>query len=278
MSCNPSPMLSFSLGIIAGQAALAADGVTEGLFLYVEVGDRWHSVSLFKDEGPTLRYYEVPLSVSELIIRIRETLAEQDRWSIMNIAIRNGAMDSIFAFPDEVDLDPSDMGRRDSALRRRYGDKPVIYPPPRVHETQFVDAAVKSATLSNDGGQPQSLHDARIDQIYDECFRFIEEMDRIHLHVQVDFGSTHIGLFEVDGVHALRHRPSPDLFALIRDLWEEDERSWGIMEYRVVKCEPVATFAAPNDLATGSALEGQERSLKVRYGDNIVITAAPLEY
>jgi len=39
---------------------LAADGIggdPNGIYLYVEVGDRWISVNLFRDEGDVIRYY-----------------------------------------------------------------------------------------------------------------------------------------------------------------------------------------------------------------------------
>ena len=33
-------------------------GDANGLYLYVEVGDRWISTSVFKDEGESVRYYD----------------------------------------------------------------------------------------------------------------------------------------------------------------------------------------------------------------------------
>lgn len=41
----------------------------------------------------------------------------------------DGKFDVSFKYPDEVNVETISMERRQSALRARFGDKPVIYPP-----------------------------------------------------------------------------------------------------------------------------------------------------
>ena len=38
-----------------------------------------------------------------------------------------------FKFPVEVDVESFDVDRREEALKRRYGDKPIVYPPVPEH-------------------------------------------------------------------------------------------------------------------------------------------------
>ena len=55
---------------------------------------------------------------------------ENKRWSVMEYAIEGGKFEAAFKYPDEVDVsgEPDDE-RRQAALRARFGDKPVVYPP-----------------------------------------------------------------------------------------------------------------------------------------------------
>lgn len=51
------------------------------------------------------------------------------RWSIMEYEIKDGKFDVSFKYPDEVHVETISMERREAALRARFGDKPVVYPP-----------------------------------------------------------------------------------------------------------------------------------------------------
>jgi len=45
------------------------------------------------------------------------------------VEIRDGKFDAQFIYPDQVDVESYDVDRRAIALRKRFGDKPIIYPP-----------------------------------------------------------------------------------------------------------------------------------------------------
>ncbi|SEI63275.1 hypothetical protein SAMN05518849_101354 [Sphingobium sp. AP50] len=107
-------------------------GDPDGIFLYVEIGEGWISPNIFKDEGDQIRYLDDNETLSDLLWEA--WYAESDeggikRWSIMEYEIKQGKVDISFRFPDEVNVETISMDRRQTALRARFGDKPVVYPP-----------------------------------------------------------------------------------------------------------------------------------------------------
>ena len=121
------------LGDIGTKLVSIADGATSGLFLYVEACEGGTYTSIFKDEGAQVRYLDwEKTGLYDFIIAARE--AEPDvtkRWSVMEYEVEDGKFEAKFKFPDEVNVE-ADVGgdRREVVLRERYGDKPVVYPPP----------------------------------------------------------------------------------------------------------------------------------------------------
>ncbi|WHO41093.1 hypothetical protein PMI04_003710 [Sphingobium sp. AP49] len=108
-------------------------GDPDGIFLYVEVGDRWISPNVFKDEGRQIRNLDSNRVLSDLLWKAWHAESEEGgikRWSIMEYEIKDGKFDVSFRYPDEVDVEVIDDERRQAALRARFGDKPVVYPPP----------------------------------------------------------------------------------------------------------------------------------------------------
>jgi hypothetical protein len=117
-----------------GQAlADLADGDPEGVFLYVEIAEGWVSASVFKDDGETVRYLDTDEpGFSDLLFAAWYASPEGKRWSVMEYDIKDGRFEVSFKYPEEVDVEVVDDERRQAALRARYGDKPVIYPPPPI--------------------------------------------------------------------------------------------------------------------------------------------------
>lgn len=111
-----------------------AHGEADALFLYVEAGEGWVRPSLFKEDGDMVRDLELRGSpLAELIIDARETEPDvSKRWSVMEYVIEDGKFEAKFQFPEDVDVEGDDdiLERRDAILKARYGDKPVVYPPP----------------------------------------------------------------------------------------------------------------------------------------------------
>lgn len=122
---NLGPMFS----AIGAEAAAIVGGDPDGLYMYVEVGDRWIGPSVFRDEGELVRYYDPTSELTDLIMEAWEAEDSDKRWAIMEYEVRGTTFDVQFKFPDEVDVESFEVDRREEALQRRYGDKPVVYPP-----------------------------------------------------------------------------------------------------------------------------------------------------
>ena len=116
------------LGAIGEQAASDIDGNADGIYIYVEMGDGWYSIYLFRDEGETVRCYD---SSGELNSLVRDEWKTEDvdkRWCVMEYEIRDNRFDVHFKFPWQLDIESMDEDRVGTALVKRYGDKPIIYP------------------------------------------------------------------------------------------------------------------------------------------------------
>ena len=103
--------------------------------MYVEVGDRWIGVSVFKDEGAAVRYHDPSSDLSDLIYELWQAEEPAKRWAVMEYEVKGTKFDARFRFPEEVDVESFDEDRRAIALKKRYGDKPVKYPPLPPHLT-----------------------------------------------------------------------------------------------------------------------------------------------
>ena len=55
------------LAAVGERAVADVGGKADGIYLYVEVGDRWISVNLFRDDGDAVHNYDDSNELSELI-------------------------------------------------------------------------------------------------------------------------------------------------------------------------------------------------------------------
>ena len=118
---------------IGQELASLVGGDPDGVFLYVEIGDGWVSPSVFKDEGDVVRYYNPrDTNLSDMLWEAwyLEPDGPNMRWSVLEYMITGKKFHVSFRYPEEVDVEVIDSERREAALRARFGDKPVIYPPP----------------------------------------------------------------------------------------------------------------------------------------------------
>ena len=131
MSNDPLDLLGPLMSEIGQVLAEIAGGNPEGVFLYAEVGKGWVGPSIFKDEGDVVRYLNSDSDLTDLLFDAWYTAPEDKRWSVMEYDIKDGKFSVAFKYPEEVDVEKSfDGARRDAVLHARYGDKPVVYPPP----------------------------------------------------------------------------------------------------------------------------------------------------
>lgn len=104
-------------------------GDPDGAYLYAEAGEGWYGYGIFKDEGGTVRYYLPSPELGKLIYEAWLIEEPSKRWAVMEYEINGTKFDARFQYPEEIDPNESEIERRPRALKRRYGGKPVIYPP-----------------------------------------------------------------------------------------------------------------------------------------------------
>jgi hypothetical protein len=117
------------LSDIGGELASIVGGNPDGTFLYADGGDGWMASAIFKDEGATVRYFDPTSELGDLLFDLWNAEDPDKRWAVMEYEVKGTKFDVTFQFPDEIEPNESEMERRPRALKRRFGDKPVIYPP-----------------------------------------------------------------------------------------------------------------------------------------------------
>jgi len=104
-------------------------GNPDNAFLYAEAGEGWCSYGVFKEEEGQIRYFDPSAELGDLIREAWLTQEAGKRWSVMEYEVKGTKFDVQFKYPDDVDVETFDENRREKALKKRYGDRPVIYPP-----------------------------------------------------------------------------------------------------------------------------------------------------
>lgn len=118
------------LADVGGELSRIVGGDPDGAYLYAEAGPGWYGYAVFKDEGAGVRYFRGTSELGDLIWEAWNAEDSDKRWAVMEYEINGTKFDVKFQFPDEIDPNESEMDRRPRALKRRFGDKPVIYPLP----------------------------------------------------------------------------------------------------------------------------------------------------
>jgi hypothetical protein len=110
---------------------LAADPEypVENSLLQAEVDPEMISPSVYKDAGDHIMYRSPDLDRwSDILLELWYAQSGKSRWSEIEYFIRDGRFEVAYIYPDDVDRSDSMKERREQALRRYYGDKPVRYP------------------------------------------------------------------------------------------------------------------------------------------------------
>jgi hypothetical protein len=126
---------------IGHELADIVGGDPNGVYLYAEAGQGWVGPSVFKDEGNAVRYFRASSHLCNLLLKAWKTEEPDKRWAVMEYTITGNKFDVRFTFPDEIDPAETEVDRRPVALKARYGDKPVIYPPAPPGMMEFRDNA-----------------------------------------------------------------------------------------------------------------------------------------
>ena len=131
MAADKYDLLGPALSKIGRAAMSIVGGEPDGVYLYVEAGEGWVDISLYKDEGAQVRYFDA--GETDLVDALFDAwyIEEPDkRWTVMHYTINGGKFNAEFEFGELRRAGESDDDRRERILHARYGDKPIVYPPP----------------------------------------------------------------------------------------------------------------------------------------------------
>ena len=117
------------------EGAAIVGGDPDGLYIYAEPDGGAVYAAVFKDEGEAVRYFDPTDNLFDLIRDAweAENSDEAKRWAVMEYEVQGTKFDVQFRYPEELDPNDYSSDRREAALKKRYGDKPVIYPPMPEH-------------------------------------------------------------------------------------------------------------------------------------------------
>lgn len=101
----------------------------DGSYLYVECNGRSCGAGVFRDEGDSVAYFDPDDDLITALYALWNATEADKKWEIMEYQIAGSTFNVQFTFPDQLEPDEFIHDRRERALRARYGDKPVIYPP-----------------------------------------------------------------------------------------------------------------------------------------------------
>lgn len=98
--------------------------------LYAQLDYNMIGQSIFKDLGDQLLYrWPVNERLPYALLELWEDQEGNYRWSELESVLRDGSFEVAYVYPDEIDSNEGVIERRERALQRHFGDKPVVYPP-----------------------------------------------------------------------------------------------------------------------------------------------------
>lgn len=118
------------LAEIGGLLMADDDYPSEPTLLYVQLDHNMIGESIFKELGNQFVYRDpVNGRLPYALLELWEAQEGHDRWSELEYALRDGKFEVAYFYPDEIDPEEDVIERRERALRRHFGDKPIVYPP-----------------------------------------------------------------------------------------------------------------------------------------------------
>jgi hypothetical protein len=103
---------------------------SEPTLLYAQLDYNMIGESIFKELGNQF-LYRWPLNerLPYALLELWEAQDGRDRWSELEYVLRDGNFEIAYFYPDEIDPQEDVIERRERALRRHFGEKPIVYPP-----------------------------------------------------------------------------------------------------------------------------------------------------
>ena len=114
---------------IGHECAAVVGGNPDELYLYAEAGHGWSGGGIFVDEGRAIRCFPLSRDLCSLIMEAWERENTGQPWLVIEYDIKGTSFDANLIYPDEIGPGLTMAERQRVALRRRFGRKPVLYPP-----------------------------------------------------------------------------------------------------------------------------------------------------
>lgn len=111
---------------------LAADRdyPVEPTLLYAQLDDNIVGESIFKELGNQVLYrWAVNRRLPDALLELWEAQEGEERWMELEYLCHDGRFEVAYIYTDEIDPNEDVVERRARAVQRRFGDKPIVYPP-----------------------------------------------------------------------------------------------------------------------------------------------------
>lgn len=103
---------------------------SEPTLLYAQLDHNMTGQSIFKELGNQLLFrWPVNERLTYALLELWEAQDGQGRWSELEYVLRDGNFEVAYFYPDEINFQEDVIERRERALRRHFGEKPIVYPP-----------------------------------------------------------------------------------------------------------------------------------------------------
>jgi hypothetical protein len=119
------------LNDIGLEGAAIAGGDSNGLYIYAEPDSDGVFGAVFRDEGDIVRYFDPSSELFDLIWDLWKASHEDEknRFAVMEYSVKDRKVDVHLGYEEDFVPGEYSSDRRQAALDRRYGNKPIIYPP-----------------------------------------------------------------------------------------------------------------------------------------------------
>jgi hypothetical protein len=102
----------------------------ETTLLYVQLDDNMVGESIFKELGNQILYRRpINRRLPFALLELWEAQDSGQRWMELEYLYREGRFEVVYIYPEEIDPDEDVVERRARAVQRRFGEKPIVYPP-----------------------------------------------------------------------------------------------------------------------------------------------------
>ena len=116
------------LNQIGQQVANFLGKVPDDVFVFIHAADQMSSGAIFENLPEQVISREFGNETHDTILELWDAAPPDKKWSMLLYDIKDGRFDAEFLYTEDLEDEWDSLDYRQDALRKRYGDKPVIYP------------------------------------------------------------------------------------------------------------------------------------------------------